>query len=561
MSKRLNELVQLGIWLSIFCLTACFFTDSLSAEDLLPPDRPIQEVFDHYVEQELKSQNLTPVEQADDLSYLRRVTLDLVGRIPTADEAHSFASDTSPDKREALVDRLIASPGFNRHLATELDIMLMQTAQGSIKNYLQDSLESGKSWKQIFEEVILAEEKVIADDLPDEEKKKLQTLNESTQFLKRRVKDIDLLANDVSVLFFGVNVSCAKCHDHPLVDDWKQDHFYGMKSFFNRTFDNGNFLGEHEYGLVTFKTTAGENRDAKLMFLTGEVLTEPEHKEPTDAEKKKEKELLEKAKKDKVPPPAPSYSRRVKLIEVIAQPGQHNFFARSIVNRIVHRLMGEGLVTPVDQMHSGNAVTHPELLEWLARDMETNDYQFKRLIRGVVLSKAYGRSSVWEGESRPYSGFYAVANVKPLMPQQLAVSLRLAAQDPEQYSGETPPDDLEQRLEGLDRSSQGLANLFDVPGSDFEVSVTEALLFSNNQRVMNEMVADGGGKLVTKMKDLSTAKEMIELASWNIFSRPPKAEEYQILENYFNERAEQPLQACQQIVWAMMTSSEFRFNH
>src|SRR5204862_228374 len=126
------------------------------------------------------------------------------------------------------------------------------------------------------------------------------------EFLRRRLTDVDKLTNEVSTVFFGVNVSCAKCHDHPLVRDWKQDHFYGMKSFFNRTFDNGGFLAERDYGTVKFKTTKGQDKQAKLMFLTGMAIDGPEVKEPNGEEQKKEKALLEEFKKKKMAPPPPS---------------------------------------------------------------------------------------------------------------------------------------------------------------------------------------------------------------------------------------------------------------
>src|SRR5204862_8154405 len=89
------------------------------------------------------------------------------------------------------------------------------------------------------------------------------------------MKDLDRLTNEVSVLFFGVNISCAQCHDHPLVHDWKQDHYYGMKSFFARTYEAGQFLAERDVGVVQFKTTKNVTKNASLMFLTGKVVDAP----------------------------------------------------------------------------------------------------------------------------------------------------------------------------------------------------------------------------------------------------------------------------------------------
>ena len=120
----------------------------------------------------------------------------------------------------------MASPGFVRHQATELDAMLMAGSKGSLRDYLVQAAGENRPWDQIFRELML----------PDQTDKAQKG---AAEFLRQRVKDLDRLTTDVSSTFFGVNISCAQCHDHPLVRDWKQDHFYGMKSFLSRTFVNG----------------------------------------------------------------------------------------------------------------------------------------------------------------------------------------------------------------------------------------------------------------------------------------------------------------------------------
>ncbi len=105
------------------------------------------------------------------------------------------------------------------------------------------------------------------------------------------------------------------------------------------------------------------------------------------------------------------------------------------MNRIWHRLFGQGLVMPLDQMHSANPPSHPELLAWLARDLADHGYDLKRLIRGLVLSRAYARGSRWEGSEPPRPSLFAVALVRPLTPMQLATSLRLATVDPASSPG------------------------------------------------------------------------------------------------------------------------------
>ena len=235
--------------------------------------------------------------------------------------------------------------------------------------------------------------------LPDETDKARKA---AAEFLRARVKDIDRLTTEVSSTFFGVNISCAQCHDHPLVNDWKQDHFYGMKAFFGRTFVNGmatGFLGEHEYGTVKFKTTEGVERDGQDDVPDRRKVVEPEAEAtPPRTSRRRRRSSSQKAKKDKVPPPPPQFSARAKLVELALQPGERDFFARAIVNRVWHRLFGRGLVMPLDQMHSANPPSHPELLAWLARDMVEHGYDLRRLIRGLVLSRAYARDSQWDGE-------------------------------------------------------------------------------------------------------------------------------------------------------------------
>src|SRR5262249_48800686 len=145
----------------------------------------------------------------------------------------------------------------------------------------------------------------------------------------------------------------------------------------------------------------------KVMFLTGAEVAVPASAEPGADEAKKERERAEKSKRDKSPPPAPKFSLRAQLVELALQPAQREFFARAIVNRIWLRLFGHGLGMRADQMPSENPPSHPELLAWLARDTAEHGYDLKRLVRGLVLSKTYGRSGQWEGDDVPRPNYFA----------------------------------------------------------------------------------------------------------------------------------------------------------
>jgi hypothetical protein len=335
-----------------------------------------------------------------------------------------------------------------------------------------------------------------------------------------------------------------------------------MKSFFSRTFDAGEFVGEKNYGIVKFQTVEGTSHDAKLMFLTGEIINEPDSQEPDESAKKEEKKLLEELKKKKEPPPPPSYSRRARLVEVALQPQSEPWLARAIVNHLWNRFFGRGLVMPIDQMHRGNAPSHPELLDWLARDMQSHHYDLKRLIRGLVLSRAYARSSRWESASpRPADDLFAAAIVRPLTPWQYGTSLKLAVTSPDRFPSNLPADELDQRIQQAEAVGRSLAEKIEYPTDGFQVSVDEALFLSNSEKVMQELLRGGQDSLLEKLNQTPGRREAIEMAVWNVQGRPGAEDELQALDGFLARRHDALPAAYNQMVWALLTSSECRFNY
>jgi hypothetical protein len=520
------------------------------AAELPPASAPVEKAIDQLIDAAIAEAGATPAAQADDATIIRRLTLDLVGRIPTAGEVEAYVTSTAPDKRAKLVDRLIASPGFVRHQAALFEIMLNpegdRRGSGALRTYLADALKENRPWDQMFREMML----------PNEADAKLKG---AADFLRGRVSDADKLTNDVSVAFFGVNVSCAQCHNHPNVKDWTQDHFYGMKAFLARTFDNGGFLGERGYGVIKYKPTKGPERVAKMMFLTGATVEDANAKEPTAAEQKAEKDALDKAKAAKTAPPAPKFSGRAELVKVALKGENADFFARSISNRMWHRFFGGGLVSPLDQMHAENEPTHPDLLAWLARDTAAHKYDLQRLIRGIVMSKAYSRSSQYDSENRPSNKLFAVARLKPMTPQQLSTSLRIAATDPASFDN-LKPDEFEKRIEQIDSTARGFASLIAQPTDNFQIGVGEALLFSNGDRVLREVLTDGADTVLGRVKTMP-AKEAVELLVKTAYGRPATADESKALVAYVEKRKGREADAYKQVLWALVTGTEFRFSY
>ena len=510
------------------------------AEGLLPADRPVEAAVDHYVDERLAKEGVRAAPEADDATLIRRLTLDLVGRIPTTGEVRAYVGSAERDKRAKLVDRLIGSPGFVRHQADSFDAMIMAGTRGELRDYLARAFGEGRPWDRVFRELLVGDESAPG-------------LKGSSGFLKARAKDLDRLTSDVSSVFFGVDVSCAKCHDHPKVKDWKQDHYFGMKSFLGRTFDANGYVGEHEYGLVKFKPTLGAERRAKFMFLTGRVVEVAGGDEPTNEVKQEEKRLLSEAKKKKGPPPSPKVSARAKLVDVALEPGERDFFARSIVNRLWSRYFGIGLVMPLEQMHSANPPSHPELLRWLARDTVDHRYDLSRLVRGLVMSRAYSRTSRWESGEPPGPRLFAVAAVRPLTPLQLAASMWVATTD-------VPDKDRDSKVESLADRGRTLASAIARPGDDYQIGAAEALLMSNSDR-LNDLLADGGDRLVGRMTKAADRGERVNLAVRAVLSRPPDDEESSLLGEFLARHERDPREGCRQLVWALLTDAEFRFNY
>jgi len=515
----------------------------IAPEKLRATDRPVAEVVDHYVAAKLQDAKVRPAGAASDANFIRRVTLDLAGRIPTPGEVRDYESSSDQDKQRQLVDRLMASPAFDRQQAAELDWLLMDGKGGAFRDYLTRAVKEKRGWDKIFREVMAADATNGAT-------------KGTEQFIKTRVANPDRLANDVSVRFFGVNISCAQCHDHPQVLSWKQDHYYGMKAFFSRTFENGDFLGERDYGQVSFKPKRGDTKRASLMFITGEVMTEPDSAEPDDKAKKAEKSLLEESKKNKVPPPAPQFSRRAQLVEAGLKQGENGFFARAIVNQVWARFFGHGLVMPVDQMHGQNTPSHPELLAWLARDLVRRDYDLRGLVRGLVLSEAYARSSQWTGTPRPEPALFAVAVPRALTPRQFGTSLQIATSRGSAFTNHA---ELETTVERMEKDGNSWASSFERPSFDFQVSVEEALMFSNSEKVEKELLKED--RLLRDLLSANDSEKMIRAAYQQMLFRAPQPAEMKALRQYVEQRSDRPTDAIRQVVWAMMTSTEFRFNY
>lgn len=537
----------------ILCLLiVCGSVSALWADDeLLPPDRPIAEVVDFYINSKLAENQIEPAAPATNEVFLRRLTLDLAGRIPTRSELDAYRESADPAKKTQAIERLLNAPDFAYQQRNRLDELLLAEVKkdNAWREYLLKSVQANKPWDQMFREMMIGDQ-----DDPE--------VAPALEFLKARVGEVDQMTNDTAKLFFGVSINCAQCHDHPLAIDWQQDHYFGFASFFNRTYKTkSNKLAEKFDGSLKFRTTEDEEKTATFMFLTSVSVEEPDVA-LTD-EQKKQRDMLVKAstQDEKAPLPEPEFSPRTKFVEIALAEENRKFFSQAIVNRMWASLFGTGIIDPPDQNHSGNTPSHPQLLKWLERDLETHNYDLKRLIGGIVASDAYARSSVWNGNNPPAKMYFAVAQVRPLTPRQYSLSLLVGTHNSEQLPASVEDPKWADLRKNWENAAEGFAGQLEQPKENFQVSVDEALLFSNNERIERDYLRDSGDKLVGQLKAIESPDAQIATAFQTTLSREPAADEVSAFRQYLSERTDRPLEGLKQLVWILITSPEMRFNY
>jgi hypothetical protein len=302
-------------------------------------------------------------------------------------------------------------------LQNVFDVMLMErrnarnVPQAQWQEFLRQSFADNKPWDQLVREILSADG---AD----------AKLRPAAKFYLDRDGEPNLLTRDISRLFLGMNLQCAQCHDHPLVEDYKQDHYYGILAFLNRSFlftdpKRQVVLAEKAEGEISYQSVFDP---AKVTKTTGPRLPgRPLVKEPKFD---KGKEYLVAAAKGVRP--IPNFSRRAQL--AVQMTDQDNvLFKRNSVNRLWALMMGRGLVHPVDIDHRSNPPSHPALLTLLADEFAAMKFNLRAFLRELALSQTYQRSSeLPAGVQEVPPETFAVANLKPLSPEQLAWSLMQA---------------------------------------------------------------------------------------------------------------------------------------
>jgi len=535
----------------LIALGLAFAITSFASAQIRHGDLKKSQAIDNFIVTELMANKITPAPRADDAELLRRIYLDLLGRIPSTQAVRDWSSDTSPDKDHRLIDELLDHEEMSLFWADLMDVWLngrdAQPSPGAkeFREYLRRSLEANKPWDRLARELLLP--------APGDE------TQPAAFFLAKRLRlpkeeQLDGMTVAVGAGFFGVRVECAKCHDHPYVSEWTQDHYYGLASFLNRTqlvnFKNKLALGEKAEGEVGFETTKRVAKKARLMFLDNKVFAEP------PLSKKLEDNYTVPPGKDQ--PAAPKFSARRTLADY-ALVKDNGYFRRAMVNRIWKQLLGRGLIEPVDQIHEANEVSHPEVLKLLAEDFADNGFDLKRLIAVIMHSDSYRRSSEWQGDGdRPSDTLHAAAILRPLRPEQLLHSIALATGYTELLKGKQKEKTDALHLRGeLEKDLKSFVDLYHSEAEGFAATTAQALFMTYNtapQRFAK-------GKLLSQLTATSDNAAAIREAYLAILSREPSADEIQAAVRHLEPTTTPREQRLRDLVWALLTSAEFRFNH
>ncbi|MBL8797275.1 MAG: DUF1549 domain-containing protein [Planctomycetia bacterium] len=513
--------------------------------------------IDNAIHARLKKDGIPAAPRASDARLLRRLYLDLVGRLPTVAEAEAFLTDPAPDKVHTLIDQLLSHPEMpvywrrviDRWLNGPLDRQARQVGHDEFLAWLERSLGEHKPWDRLARELLL----------PDAASPQQRG---ATFFLTSRLRagdkaeQLDNLATSVSSGLFGVQLQCAKCHDHPFVDEWKQDHYYGLAAFFNRLEAKNeggrSVLAERAAGEVKFVTRKKGEKTAPAMFLDSVVLDEAA---PTLAKGNAA--------------PSGTGSRRQKLIEH-ALRAESPYFKRSLVNRVWKQLLGRGLVEPVDQIHQANPASHPALLDALGDDFADHGFSLRRLMAGILHSETYLRDSQLATPKRPADELYAAAILKPLSGEQMAWSLAVATGYSDQlaarYAKDLKPAPAKGQLTPALRirwekelEFDAVVEKYRYAGESFQANATQAL-FATFNPFTQKLLQPAPGNLVQRLAAEKDNGQLARGAFLAILSRLPSAEEVTEVTKHL-ESAGNRTQVSADLVWALLSSAEFRFNH
>ena len=510
---------------------------------------PVKNFVDELVFGRLKTLGLPPSPLADDGTFLRRVTIDIAGRLPTLEETTAYLAETGPDKVEKLVDRLLESGDYADNFAAKWGAVLRNRRQAqkddikvsvAFHDWIREALDKNLPLDQIVRGVLTAQGEAI----------KVPAVA-----WYREVKDVSAETEDIAQLFLGQRIACAKCHHHPF-ERWTTQDYWSLAAFFTR---------------VDIKQPKAEKKlDRKKAGPP-----EPGHSWIVSHKSGKAEATHPRTKKSLKPagldgPPLtlePDDDPRARLADWIADPA-NPFFARALVNRYWKHFLGRGLVEPEDDMRITNPPTDPDLLDALAKSFTDSKHDLKKLVRTICVSSPYRLSSLpneWNATDRQ--------NFSRFQPRRLpAEVLRSDAIDTvtmtkPAFKGiaagvrdvQLPDNQVESYFLSVFPRP---ARLGEPPASANEAATAvsaQSLHLYNSVELTKK--TSGERQCKRLVPDKRPAEERLRDLYRIALSRAPTSEELAGMKEYLETRTASVSAAYEDILWALVNTKEFMFNH
>ena len=470
----------------------------------------------------LDQANVQAATLIDDLSWLRRVSLDLVGRIPTVDEIRTFEGLDPLNRKPRTLDHLLSSEDFSRYWTFQLarwlglrPIAKELEATKAFEKYLSDQVSSRRSWKTIAQELLVSTGDSHAIG--------------QTNFARLAV-DPRSHAELISRVFLGARMQCANCHNHPL-DKWTQDDYHGLSAIL-----------------------AGLDRGRQVAYVGGAQVTNLRTKEPA-IPKIPGGVFLE------VQIDAQTTQRNLEKLSDWIFDDENPRFAKVMANRLWASMMGRGLIDPVDDLRATNPASHPELLRRLVQTLVESDYQPASVLKAIALSNAYARRYPDLERDRIDTSFFAAHVRKPLAPEVLYDALCDALGTPKeqraiQWLDPTTPSE---SLDILGRCSRPTACEPPSNLGPIQSSLSQQLHWINGPLV-NQAIESPECFLHRELSRGASDAELLELGCLRIQTKHPQAEEIQAWREQIPKEPEERRAWFEDWAWSQLSSGRFLSN-
>jgi hypothetical protein len=507
-----------------------FVVSSASGADY--PPVPANNYIDRYIFEKLRRTNVVPSELASDQHFLRRIYLDVLGILPSADEAATFLASSDPDKRAKLIEALLSRPERADSWATYFaDLFRLGFNESRDKgakifyDWIRKSVFEDKPYDRMVSELLVSQGNLFYEP----------TAN--FYFVSRKLDPGDI-ATHVSQAFLGVRLECARCHNHPW-EKYTQDDFYGLAAFFSR--------------LDTKFVHAGSESNVYLKD-EGEVI-HPKTKKPVEP-----KYLDGSHEREQ-----PGQDIRQNFARWLTS-AENPFFARTIANRIWRRYLDRGIVEPVDDFRVTNPPSNAGLLDALSQDFVKHGFSIKSLERTILNSRAYQLSSLPNESNRHDTVNYSRYYLRRMSAEQLMDAIVQITGVEERFTGWAPGTRAMQIPHGA--PTYLLTAFGRVADREFaqerkeDPSITQILHLMNSDMLNNKIQSREGtlAKLLTTPQiDNSHLTDQIFLMT--LARYPTQLEKETVMKSASGTSGSARDHVFQDLMWVLVNSKEFLYNH